>query len=49
MRITPDRYDDLSRELQATADEVASVWQTRIRQRGGARSSGSQGRPMVTA
>jgi len=49
MRITPDRYDDLSRELYATADEVSAVWQTRIRQRGGARSNGSQGRPMVTA
>ncbi|MBS0536744.1 MAG: IclR family transcriptional regulator [Proteobacteria bacterium] len=33
-RITPDRYDDLSRELRITANEVSAVWQIRIRQRG---------------
>ncbi|MBS0247584.1 MAG: IclR family transcriptional regulator [Proteobacteria bacterium] len=49
MRITPDRYDDLSRELHATAAEVSAVWPTRIRQRGGARMNSPQGRRMVIA
>lgn len=33
LRITPDRYVALSRELRATADEVSAIWQTRLRQR----------------
>lgn len=49
MRITPDRYDDLSCELHAAADEVAAVWQTRIRQRGGTHMGNQQRRPTVIA
>lgn len=33
LRITPERYADLSRELHAAATEVASIWPLRIRQR----------------
>jgi len=34
LRITPERYGDLSRELHAAAREVAAIWPLRIRQRG---------------
>lgn len=34
LRIAPERYDDLSRELHAAAKEIAAIWPLRIRQRG---------------
>jgi len=34
LRITPERYGDLSRELHAAAGEIAAIWPLRIRQRG---------------
>jgi IclR family transcriptional regulator, acetate operon repressor len=33
LRISPERYDDLSRELGVAAKEVSAIWQLRIRQR----------------
>lgn len=36
LRIAPERYDDLSRELHAAAREVAAIWPLRVRQRGAA-------------
>lgn len=34
LRISPERHEDLSRELHAAAKEVAAIWPLRIRQRG---------------
>ena len=32
-RISPERYEELSRELLAAADEISAIWQLRTRQR----------------
>jgi IclR family acetate operon transcriptional repressor len=34
LRIGPERYDALSRELQDAAEKIAAIWPLRIRQRG---------------
>jgi DNA-binding IclR family transcriptional regulator len=49
LRITADRYDDLSRELQETANEVSAVWQIRLRQRAALQSYGAEKRRTVNA
>lgn len=38
LRITPDRYENLSGELRSTANEVSAVWRMRMRQRATLRS-----------
>jgi len=34
LRIAPERYDDLSRDLQLAAKEISALWPLRMRQRG---------------
>ncbi len=34
LRISPERYEDLGRELISAAHEISAIWQLRIRQRG---------------
>lgn len=50
LRISPERYEDLSRELHAAAREVAAIWPLRIRQRGTAPAARTPaGQPAVPA
>lgn len=42
LRITPDRYDELSRELHAAAREVEAIWPLKVRQRGESRLGGAR-------
>jgi DNA-binding IclR family transcriptional regulator len=49
LRFTPERYEDLARELRTTASEVSAVWQIRIRQRNGLRAGDTAKRRLVNA
>ncbi len=49
LRIAPERYEDLSRELHAAADEVSAIWQLRIRQRNRPMAASLAGRDEVEA
>jgi DNA-binding IclR family transcriptional regulator len=49
LRITPDRYEDLSRKLQSTANEVSAVWRMRMRQRTSLRSNDADEHRSVNA
>lgn len=40
LRIGPDRYEELGRDLQTAAQEIAAVWPLRVRQRDPARGAG---------
>lgn len=42
LRISPERYEDLSRELKTAAREIAVLWPLRIRQRGAGPVAGRQ-------
>lgn len=51
LRIDPERYDVLTRELHLAAKEIAALWPLRMRQRGRIPGKGRDGsnRPMVPA